>query len=253
MNWGAVVLAGGTVDPVLAEVLGTDRKALAMCEGRSCLARTLAAVRDAGIKHSVAVGPEEVQSEVHFGDWVAEGSRQMVNARKGVDHFAGVDELLFLPSDSPLLSGDGLRHFLSAVERRRTRDRWLAAGVCPAAVFESEFPEVPTQAVRIREGRFVSGAYYAASRDAFFGAMDIVAVMAESRKSQFGMLRRLGLGTLLKAVTGRLRLAEGEARVSQLMGAEAFAILDCDAAAMVDIDTPEDWRAVQAIFARRGA
>jgi len=183
---------------------------------------------------------------------VEEHERQMSNARAGVEAMPGVDRLLFLPSDSPFLEPDGLRAFMAGVDRRADGDRWLAVGLCSESEFRAEYPEVPTKPIRMKEGRFLSGAYYATSRAAFFTAVETLTTMSDSRKSQLRMVWRFGVATLLKFATGSITLAEGERKVSRLLQGQAFGVLGCDPHGMVDIDTIEDFRAVQEIAARRG-
>ncbi len=243
MKWGVVVLAGGHVTDPLKGALGTSRKALASLGGQTSLARTLSAVRDAGFVECVTVSGEDVKSQVKHGYFVLEHEGQFENASVGAKEVGKMDAILFLPADTPFLEPASLIAFTSEIEKRvggRTSN-WLAAGLVTLEDFEEAFPRLSTKPIRLKEGPHVSGALFASTPAAFRKAHAIIKAMSRSRKSQFSMLRRLGLGTFVKYVLRAISFDEAERRLSQLFGAEVMLFTGCDASTAADFDDVADF------------
>lgn len=250
MRWGVVVAAGGLVKDPLASAIGTPRKALAMVKGRSSLARTLDAVRDAGLVECVVVSGDDVEPHVHFGRLVLEGSGQIENARRAVEALQDVDSILFLPADTALLTAEMLTQFVAQVGEKikGVGHKWFAAGVTTHAEFQALFPRMVTHPINLKDGAFLSGALYAASREGFLHAIGILEVMSHSRKNQLGMLVRLGPWTLLRYFMHRVTVAEAEERLGRLFDGQAIVITGCDPLMAADIDDVADYDEVR-IFA----
>ncbi|MCH7904280.1 MAG: nucleotidyltransferase family protein [Armatimonadetes bacterium] len=238
MRWGVVVAAGGLVPDPLAGALGTPRKALAVIKGRTSLARTLDAIRDAGYDNCVTVSGEDVRDEVHFGKLVTEGDSQIENVRIATEALGPADAVLFLPADAPLLTADSLTQFVAAVEGRRDEEqvRWFAAGLCEHKQFSAKYPGFPIHPIRLRDGAFVSGALYAASPAGFLHAVNEIDRFARSRKSQLAMLWKLGPWAVICYLMHRISIADAERRVGGLMGGQAMIITGCDPCMVADID-----------------
>ena len=66
------------------------------------------------------------------------------------------------------------------------------------------------------------------------------------------IVRRFGVGTLLRYAVGRLTLAEAVARLGRTAGVSAAVVAAADGLAAVDVDTADDLRDVRAIIASRG-
>lgn len=238
-------------DP-LASALQTARKALADIEGHKAVELTVAAVRAAGIDQIAVVSGDDVRPYVGEALWVEETGRQIPNARAGVHAVPDAQAVLFLPCDTAFLQPDGIRHYMQAVQERviDPDQLWFSAGVCPKAAFDEAFPGWPHPAIRLKDGDFMSGAYFATSRDAFFHGAEMFETLAASRKSQLQMLWKLGPVPLIRYLTHRVTLAEAEDRLGKLFGGQAIIVPDCDPEAMADIDTVEDYRQVQRFAAR---
>lgn len=253
LNWGCVVVAGGLVEEPLSSAIGTRRKALAVVGGRTCLERTLLAVKGAGLATCVTVSGNDVQPHVSFGKFVHESDRQIENARRAVIELGDVDAILFLPADSPFLTAEILAGFVASVEDRVSdSSRWLAAGLTLRSEFQKEFEKMEAKAINLKEGAFLTGALYAASPSGFRHAMDLIEKFANNRKSQFKMAMQLGPWTIAKFFLRQVRLAEAEETLGSLFECEAIIVAGCDPRMAVDIDTVADFQAVTE-FARAGA
>lgn len=251
LNWGVVIGAGGRIkDPALIQAIGTDRKALAQVGGVACVTRVQRAVQAAGFGACVTVGPQEIEAATEHGLWVPEVGRHLDNICAGVEALADVDAFVILPADAPFITGSGIRSFAESVASKVRGETWFGIGLCPSERFQRDFPECPCQDFRLREGRFVSGALYAASRIGVLSARETIQRFSNSRKSQVGLVAKIGLRAMFQYVTGSLDLMGAEQTARRILGGQAAGILDTESAAIVDIDTVEDWQAVLAIAQR---
>ncbi len=244
MRWGVVVVAGGRVDPDLAAAIGSDRKCLAVVEGRTCLDRVVRACEEAGVGPVAVVTGADVWDDSLPGVFVPEVGPQVGNARAGAEAHPEADSLLFLPADAPFLRPAGIVEFAKAVESRAAEEKWLAAGLCRADDFRAAFPECPKPSLRLRVGRYHSGAYFAASPAGFRSAMEVVATFSENRRSQAKMALSLGLGNMLKFALGRFGFDDGERLLKRVFGCRAYLIQDADPESIIDIDDATEFAQV---------
>lgn len=249
MKWGAVIAAGGTVGPDLAEVIGSQSKALARFAGITSLERTLKALAEAGLDEVVTVGPEALVPHVTHGEWILESGSSLDNVLLGVDRLRA-DAVLMLPADTPLFTGESLMQFLQVIESRTAAGPWFAAAASELSVFRAQFPEAPVQAVRLREGRMVVSGMYAATPDALSGAVARLKPLIGARKSQLGVVARIGPAPLIKFLLGRLTARDVEMTAEKILGSPGILVADAHPATCLDVDTIEDYHAVQAIVAR---
>jgi GTP:adenosylcobinamide-phosphate guanylyltransferase len=238
VRWGVVVAAGGLVKDPLASAIGTPRKALAVVDGRPCLEWVLEAVREAGFADCVTVSGDDVEPHTVHGRLVMEKDAQIENARIAVEALPEGDAVLFLPADSPFLTGPMLRSFAEAVESRvdAGQERWLAAGLTTLAEFQKLFPGIEPHPINLKDGEYLSGALYAASPAAFLHAISLLDAMSRSRKNQFAMLWKLGPWTIMRYLLHRVSLSDAEQRLGRLFEGQAIVVTGCDPLMAADID-----------------
>lgn len=243
MKWGVVVAAGGLIKDPLASAIGTPRKALATIGGRTCLERTLDAVRDAELDVCVTVSGDDVEPHVHHGKFVCEGEGQIENARIAVEELPPVDAVLFLPADSPLLSASSLKKFVSDVEARvdEGQKRWLATGLTTVKEFRAEFPNIAVQPIRLQDGDFLSGALYATSPDGFMHAIKVIDDMSKSRKNQAALLMKLGVWTVIRYLMHRVSIKDAEEKCVKIFEGQAIIVTGCEPSMAADIDDVSDF------------
>jgi CTP:molybdopterin cytidylyltransferase MocA len=229
----------------MAAVLGTSRKALAMIGDQTSLGRTLHAVRAAGIENCITVSGMDAKDEVHHGDFLPEGDSAVENARLGLEALGDrVDGVLFIPADTPLLGPEMLLEFAGQVADRANHGRWFAAGLTPVGTFREAYPEAEATPLKLRGGRFLSGALYATSPEGLQHALELISDMRRSRKSQLGMAWKLGPFNLARYLLGRVSLSDAERIMGRVLGGDAIIIPDCHPATCLDFDTAEDFRQV---------
>lgn len=251
MRWGVVVAAGGVADSDLARAIQTHRKALAKIGEKTSLAHTLDAVKSAGFERCVTVSGPEVALAVHHGDFVEEADSAVDNALLGLEALIDVEAVLFIPADTPFLEGDMLTDYTRAVESRAREDRWYSAGLTPTPTFLETYPGVPVESLRLREGRYLSGALYAANPAGLRHAIDVIRGMRRSRKSQLSMAFRLGPLNLIRYFTGRISLGQAERVVGNVFGGQVVLVPDCHPASCLDFDTVEDFEHIIRLALKR--
>jgi hypothetical protein len=172
---------------------------------------------------------------------ILEGETQIENARRAVEALGGVEAVLFLPADTPLLTALMLNSFMSAVAQRAKEDRWLAAGVTSVEEFRQILPRTETQSINLKDGALLSGALYAASPSAFLHALKLLSEMSVSRKNQLAMLLKLGLWSVVRYLMHQVTIAEAEQRLGRAFDAQAIVITGCHPLTAADIDDVADY------------
>lgn len=253
MKWGVVVAAGGYADPELASAIGTSRKALASISGRTSLEYTLSAVSAAGFSECVTVGGEEIRPFVEHGEFALEGETAVDNVLIGIERLQGVEAVLLLPSDSPLMTGEMLAHFVEKVSSRADGDRWFSAGLASASDFAAAFPSVENQSIKLRKERYVSGALYATTPAGLQQAAHIFREARRSRKNQFKLVLQFGVGSVIKYFARQIDLPGAEQALSRGLGGPALLIPDCHPATCMDFDTAEEFEAIRRHLESQGA
>ena len=255
LTWGVVIPAGGLASASLAAEWGTDRKALVTLAGEPLVTYGVRAVEAAGIGPCVVVGHHDLREHVLSATWVPEAQGQMANARAGVEALPEVNALLFLPADAPLITPEGLRQFVTGIEARRPdpEGAWFAAGLCRTLDFRAELPDWPMKSLRLRDGRWQSGAFFATSRAGFLAAESLLQELAGNRRNQLAMAWRVGFGPMLKYLSGHLTRDDAERILARALGGPCYVIPEMEPAAVADLDEPGDLARLRAAWdARRG-
>lgn len=248
-KWGVVIPAGGLVKDPLATALGTPRKALADIGGVPCIVRTLQAIEAAGFTQVVVVSGEDVREVISDDIWAAESTGHIENVKVGVEKLPDCEKFLFMPADTPFLTAEAILHFVDAVDARLSgaQENWYAAGLCEYKKFLEVLPGFEHPHIKLRDGDFMSGAFYATSRKGFFYGMDMFKDFSRNRKNQIAMLLKIGLKPLVKYLFHRVSITEGEETMGRFFNGTAIVIPDCDPWAMADIDTVDEYQRLQQV------
>lgn len=148
----------------------------------------------------------------------------------------GTEYVLFVTGDIPWVTPQVIEAFLQAAPGGVD----VVYPVIPKEIAEARFPGTKRTYVRFREGVFTGGNLFVARSDAVPRLKERAEVLLAHRKSPVALARDVGLGLLLKLVTGRLTLPEAERRVGGLLGIRGRAVIFPHAEAGVDVDKPED-------------
>ena len=255
-----MVLAGRRREPdALARDSGISHKALLEVEGRSMVARVLAALEEAGGFDPLAVctdAPEAFAQDPELARlrarnalvfWSAEAS-PATSVRAALEGPAQGRPLLVTTADHPLLTAEMLRSFRDAAQRS-TAD--VVVGVVAEATVRRRFPQAARTWIPLRGERFTGANLFwlrppAAARAAAFWQQ------AEGeRKRPWRLARLFGLGALLRFAAGRLDLEQALARASAAMGARVEALRLPFAECALDVDRAADLDQVRRLLAAR--
>lgn len=146
------------------------------------------------------------------------------------------DQVLFVTSDIPWISGPIIETFL----QRAPRDVDVVYPVIPKAVVESRFPGTKRTYIRLQDGVFTGGNIFLAKVAALPGLKERAEVLLGHRKSPWKLARDVGPGLLLRLITGGLSLDEVQRRVGKILGISGCALIFPYAEVGVDVDKPED-------------
>ncbi len=237
-GFNALILAGsrGGVDPVAAYA-GVSHKALIVLDGETLLARVAQALREAGA-HTIAVSVSDDSvraAATALGLIVLDAaSGPSRSVRDGIEALGA--PLLVTTADHALLQPEWVTRFLADVPARADVGALLAR----QDVIEAAAPGTRRTYLRFADGAW-SGCnlfYFATARSV--AALDLWAQVEADRKRPWRIVRRLGIGTLLRYLSGRLTLVAAIAHLGRLAGLDAAAVASPFGLAAVDVDKPVD-------------
>jgi GTP:adenosylcobinamide-phosphate guanylyltransferase len=244
----ALILAGsrGGVDPVAAYA-GVTHKALILLDGQTLLARVAQALRDAGATHiAVSVSDDTVSAAATaLGLTVltaASGPSRSV--RDGIEALG--TPLLVTTADHALLQPEWITRFLADAPA----DADVAALLARQDVIESAAPGTRRTYLRFADGAWSGCNLFHFATPRAVAALDLWAQVEADRKRPWRIVRRLGLGTLLRYMSGRLTLVAAIAHLGRLAGLNAAAVSTPFGLAAVDVDKPIDLDLVRDLIAR---
>jgi 2-phospho-L-lactate guanylyltransferase (CobY/MobA/RfbA family) len=148
----------------------------------------------------------------------------------------GSETVLFVTSDIPWITPDIIEAFIV----QAPRDVDVVYPIIPKQTAETRFPGTKRTYVRLKEGVFTGGNLFLARAEAVPRLKERAETLLAHRKSPVTLARDVGLGLLIRLLTGRLSAAQAETRVGGLLGITGRALIFPYAEAGVDVDKPED-------------
>lgn len=241
----ALILAGSRpgVDPLAAEA-GVPHKALIALDGSTLLARVAASLRGAGIATvGVSASPGPVS------DAAAALDLRVIPAAAGPSLSVGAalaalgTPLVVTTADHALLEPAWVRDFLAAVPPGAD----VAVLLARRESIEAALPGSKRTYLRFADGAW-SGCnlfYFATPRSA--AALALWQSVEADRKRPWRIVRRFGIGMLVRYLLGRLTLRDAVAHLGRLAGIEAAVVESPYGLAAVDVDSSADLTAVRGI------
>ena len=245
----AVILAGsrGEPDPFAASE-GVAHKALIAIDGRPMLARVADALRTAGVAR-IAVSandPAVVALAQALGLEVlptADGPSRSV----GIAFAALGAPMLVTTADHALLRPEWVRQFVADIAPETD----VAMLLAERETIEAAMPGSRRTYLKFADGDWSGCNLFHLATPQAARALDLWAQVEADRKRPWRIVRRFGVGTLLRYAVGRLTLAEADARLGATAGVRAGVVAAKDGLAAVDVDKASDLVAVRALLERR--
>lgn len=247
MSWGIAIVAGGVCPDKLAVRLGTPRKALAKFGDRTSLEIVLEAAHQADIGPIATVGGEDLRNYIHYGGMIDETTSAVDNAI-AASAMLNTERLVILPADMPFVTGEAIRSFVERLDSRITEPRWYAGGLCRLKTFRDAYPTWETSPIYLREGRVLSGGFFAATPEGLTFGRDLFNAIRHSRKSQFAMMRKFGFGALARYFARMMSIAEAERRLGHVLQGQVIIDLEADPGSIVDFDNVDEYDEAERLY-----
>lgn len=247
MSWGIAIVAGGLCPDRLAVRLGTPRKALAKFGDRTSLEFVIEAASGANVGPIVTVGGEDLQGYISVGGMVQETTSAVDNAI-AASAMLNTDRIMILPADMPFITSEAIQTFASRLDSRVCRERWYAGGLCSQRAFRERFPSWESSPIFLREGRYLSGGFFAATPEGLTFGRDLFNSIRHSRKNQFAMVKKFGFGAMLRYFARMMSVADAERRLSHVLQGQVIIDTGADPVSILDFDTAEEYDEALRLF-----
>lgn len=249
MNFTALVLAGTRPggDP-LAGAEGKPHKALIEIEGRSLLERVVAALDQAGAE-TIGVSCDE--------GLVADKARELgctvIETGKGPSESAAIGfvqlgaPMVLTTADHALLQPDWVADLVG----QTPEDADLGVMLARREDIEQAMPGSRRTYLKFADGQWSGCNLFFLRTPKAQAALDVWRSVEADRKRPWRIAARLGFGTLLSMLLGRLALAEGLSRLGKRVGLGVALVPARNGLAAVDVDKPGDLIDVRRLIENR--
>lgn len=235
----AIVLAGGGAEPGLDP--SVPNKGFIELDGRPLVSYVVAAVRSVPqITRLAIVGPSAaVRAAVPDALAVPDDGSIMDNVARAVEALEARDPVLVVASDIPLLTSAAVEDFLFACAKT-TADFHYA--IVPQQAMEQRFPGVRKTFVRVTAGTFCGGNIMRFNPAVIDRVRSFVERVIAARKKPWLLAQLFGWAIVMRFASGRLSIEEMEAKVTEILGISARAVITPhpEVAMDVDIGKPEN-------------
>ncbi|MFA7468550.1 MAG: nucleotidyltransferase family protein [Desulfotomaculaceae bacterium] len=237
-----IILAGSRNDGPLKSCVSTEYEALIPIGGKTMVEHVVGALKQTGrVKRIVIAGPPQELVRL-FGDEgeyisiVPNGATIDENVSLGLEFLNEKGWVLAVSSDIPLLTPEAVNDFLD----RCTEDADFYYPVVTKDSVVKTFGEIKRTYIKVCDGTFTGGNIFLFKSEIAKVCLEKGRELISLRKSPFKLARVLGLGFLLKFLTGSLKISDAEKVVSSLLKAEGRAVITEFPEIGVDVDKPAD-------------
>jgi GTP:adenosylcobinamide-phosphate guanylyltransferase len=223
-----------------------SHKALIVLDDQTLLARVAQALRAAGATQiAVSVSDDAVRAAaIMLGLTVlTAASGPSHSVRDGIAALGA--PLLVTTADHALLRPEWITRFLADVPA----DADVAALLARRDVIEAAAPGTRRTYLRFADGAWSGCNLFHFATPRAVAALDLWAQVEADRKRPWRIVRRLGIGTLLRYMSGRLTLVAALAHLGRLANLKAAAVASPFGLAAVDVDKPDDLDLVRDLLA----
>jgi GTP:adenosylcobinamide-phosphate guanylyltransferase len=241
----AIVLAGGGPEPRVAP--GLPGKAFLEMGGRPIIQRVLDALRGcAAVERIAVVGPVDALAPLAGPDvqLVPEQASMVQNIEAGVARLGASGRVLTVASDLPLLTAETVAGFLD----RCPPDADVCYPIIPQAAVDRRYPGARKTYVKVADGTFCGGSVLLFSSGVIDRVRPLVEQIIAARKKPWMLAQLFGWAMVMKLASGRLTIAEMEARALEITGLRGRAVVveSPELALDVDASRPENLAVLRA-------
>ena len=252
-RYDVIILAGhGTQVADFVAASGHSAKALMPLDGRPMVTHVIRAIEASEHMGQLAiVGIEDDTLELDLNcpvTFVPNQVSMLDNLLSALDALHSVGPVLSASADIPLITKESVIDF---VQRSESSGADLCYPIVEQAVMAARFPESGRSFRQIADGAFAGGDMMRFDADVPRRNMPLIRALTAQRKSAWGLVRALGVGTLMRYATGRLRLVDIEHRAGQLLHCSAKAIISPYAELAMDVDTAAQLQIVRQALSSR--
>lgn len=242
----ALIMAGADNGGRLAEVSDSPYEATIDINGRTMLGWVLRGVlTSAYIDKIIIVGPVEALAPIVRSEGATDRAT-LVERRGGMfdNLLAGLEKLpqgrpaLVMSSDIPFITGEALDGFVDACGKKPAQIHY---SLVPKCVNEARFPGVKRTYINLADDVVTGGNVFMAEPKCITDNAALIHKLLDMRKKPLALVSVLGLGFILKFVTGRLRIADVENKARTWLGIEGRGIIVDYPEIGVDVDKPSDY------------
>lgn len=247
MRVNAIVLCGAPNTGALREADPAPNEALIPIAGRPMVQYVIDGLRQSGrVDRILLVAPPNMlEPHVHGPqlEFVPARGHIIDNVMAAVERLPVSDKVLIASCDIPLITGAIVNGWLDMCA---VREADLYYPIVERSVADAYFPGVKRTYVTLREGTFTGGNLFLVNPAMVPVCAPRVRRFLDYRKSPVKLAGLLGWMFIFRLLTKNLRLAELEAKVSQVWGLRG-AVLVCPYPEVgIDVDKPSDLQLARA-------
>lgn len=255
-KYTALVLAGsrGASDG-LSETSGVAHKALIEIGGRSMLERVVETLLRCGRIGDILVSitiPETMPVLPGLSPEMASGRVRLIPAShtpsqsvmSAIQSLENGWPVLVTTADHPLLSDEMINYLLDHAPGEMT----AVAGIVEQAVIEAAYPQTSRTYLRFRDIAFSGANLFLLRNPEALGVVRFWRLVEDNRKHPLRLIAALGIGIVLRFVSGRLYLGQALQRLGRKCGARIGVVRLPYAEAAIDVDKVSDLVLVREIL-----
>ncbi len=257
LPYTCILLAGDRPGDPLAEIAPKKRKALLPLRGRPMLLYVLETLNASPAVGEIVVVANAVAALEANADITAFTRKRPVrfledaggpaaSVLKACETLKG--PVLVTTADNPLLTSAAVDEFCT----RAARDPGnVVVGLAREKDIRKAFPKARRTVLKLRGGGVSGCNLFAGPAEALSQAAHGWVEVESKRKRPLAFIAHFGAGTLLRALTGMLSLANALDAVSRTLGVRAGAVMLDDPVAAMDVDRLEHVAMAESVLAGR--
>ncbi len=248
MIFDAIVLAGDSNKPFCKDSSQIIPEALIDINGKPMIAFILESLQQSEyIGRVVVVGSKDLlqkglETFKYTCEIIEQKDSAFSNLRLGIDVLSSNGKVLVVTCDIPLLTTIAVNDF---IDRCMSEEADVYYPIVSKQVNEASYPGVRRTYVKLKEGIFTGGNLFLVNPEVLSFCTDFAQKAIALRKNPVKMSRILGLGILMRYLSGNLTIASLERRVYGLLRIKGKGIISSYPEVGIDVDKISDLELVR--------